>query len=57
MGEREIARGMLADMTPVLAAATGAGNPADEARTAPPVAARPEEAAAEPAADPARNAS
>ncbi len=57
MGEREIARGMLADMTPVIAAATDAGNPADEARTAPPVAARPEEAAAEPAADPARNAS
>ena len=53
MGEREIARGMLADLAPVFAAAPAAAlNAENEPAAATPVAARPDETPAEPAADP-----
>ena len=52
MGEREIARGMLADLTPVFAAATDAAARAEEPIAAALVAARPGQAPTAPAADP-----
>ena len=52
MGEREIARGMLADLTPVFAARSDTGAKPEDAGTATLVAARPGEPTTDPAADP-----